>query len=308
MDVRKLRYFCAVFEKQNLSHAAQHCNVAQSAISHHIAHLEAEVGVKLFSRLPRGMEPTRAATRLYEHAQSLFRSLDAAVADIRHMADEPVGEIGVAMPNTIIDAIGVDLIRRTLDLYPKARLVIHEGISSEIYRQLTLGEADICLCYNAPDDERVTWAEVLEERICAVGRSEFVGDSDAPIRFEELLPLPHIMLQRGPPSRAISTQGRLLQTLHERAVVELNSVNGMRLALVAGIGVATCPAVTVRRLIDEGAVVAREIVDPPVTRILSMGRLSGRLPTRLMEGVTSLIGELIAARVASGYWPARMLA
>ncbi len=91
-------------------------------------------------------------------------------------------------------------------------------------------------------------------------------------------------------------------------MVELNSVNGMRLALVAGIGVATCPAITVRRLIDEGKVTVREIVDPPVTRVLSIGRLSGRLPTRLMEGVSALIGELIAARVASGYWPARMLA
>jgi LysR family nitrogen assimilation transcriptional regulator len=307
MDMRQLRYFCAVFEQQNLSHAAQRCNVAQSAISHHIANLEAGLGVKLFSRLPRGMEPTPAGARLYEHAQSLFRSLDAAEQDIRHMADEPVGEIGVAMPNTIVEAVGVELIRRTLERYPKARLVVHEGISSEVFRQLTLGEADLCLCYNAPADERVTWTEVLEERICAVGRPEFLGASDAPIPFEDLLSLPHIMLQRGPPSRAISTQGRLLQTLHDRAVVELNSVNGMRLALVAAIGVATCPAVTVRRLIDEGQVVAREIVDPPVTRILSVGRLSGRLPTRLMEGVTALIGELIAARVASGYWPARML-
>ena len=43
MDTRQLRYFVAVCEFRNLSHAADHCNTAASALSHHIASLEAEL-------------------------------------------------------------------------------------------------------------------------------------------------------------------------------------------------------------------------------------------------------------------------
>src|SRR5438552_1736353 len=42
MDSRQLRYFIAVYEQRNLSRAADQANVAQSALSHHIAYLEAE--------------------------------------------------------------------------------------------------------------------------------------------------------------------------------------------------------------------------------------------------------------------------
>ena len=50
MDSRQLRYFIAVYEQRNLSRAADQANVAQSALSHHIANLEAEFATPLFER------------------------------------------------------------------------------------------------------------------------------------------------------------------------------------------------------------------------------------------------------------------
>ena len=43
MDSRQLRYFAAVYEQGNVSRAADICNVAQSALSHHVANLETEL-------------------------------------------------------------------------------------------------------------------------------------------------------------------------------------------------------------------------------------------------------------------------
>jgi LysR family nitrogen assimilation transcriptional regulator len=74
MDSRQLRYFIAVYEQRNLSRAADQANVAQSALSHHIANLEAEFTTALFERKPRGMEPTAAGERLYEHARIILRA------------------------------------------------------------------------------------------------------------------------------------------------------------------------------------------------------------------------------------------
>src|SRR5712675_2946386 len=87
MDSRQLRYFIAVYEQRNLSRAADQANVAQSALSHHISNLEAEFAMPLFERKPRGMEPTAAGERLYEHARIILRAMAAAEREIKQGGD-----------------------------------------------------------------------------------------------------------------------------------------------------------------------------------------------------------------------------
>lgn len=60
MDIRQLRYFITVAEHLNFTKAANQLYVAQSAISHQIADLEDQVGVKLFIRNKRSVQLTPA--------------------------------------------------------------------------------------------------------------------------------------------------------------------------------------------------------------------------------------------------------
>ena len=52
MDIRQLKYYSAIFDYKNLSHAAAASNVAQSAISHHLSNLEADLGSRFSSENP----------------------------------------------------------------------------------------------------------------------------------------------------------------------------------------------------------------------------------------------------------------
>jgi len=55
LGLRQLRYFIAIADAGVLSRAAETLNVAQSALSHHVAALETDMGVKLLERRPRGI-------------------------------------------------------------------------------------------------------------------------------------------------------------------------------------------------------------------------------------------------------------
>jgi Bacterial regulatory helix-turn-helix protein, lysR family len=56
VELRHLRYFVAIGEEENYRRAAQRLRVAPTALSTQIQDLEAELGFKLFDRLPRGVK------------------------------------------------------------------------------------------------------------------------------------------------------------------------------------------------------------------------------------------------------------
>ena len=82
LDTRQLQYFAAIYEQGSLAQASTHLRVAASALSHHLAQMEARFGSALFLRKPRGMEPTAAGHRLYDHARSILRAVTMAETDM----------------------------------------------------------------------------------------------------------------------------------------------------------------------------------------------------------------------------------
>ena len=58
MEIRQLEYFVAVAEMGGFTRAAEVCHVVQTTVSHAVATLERELGVRLFDRTGRAVELT----------------------------------------------------------------------------------------------------------------------------------------------------------------------------------------------------------------------------------------------------------
>src|ERR1700758_5701302 len=183
MDSRQLRYFIAVYEQCNLSRAADQANVAQSALSHHISNLEAEFATPLFERKPRGMEPTAAGERLYEHARIILRAMAAAEREIREGSRTVAGDISIGMANSGVKAIGVPLMRAVLAKYPNLKLSLTERLSGATLAHLLAPEVQRARAYNPPSEQDRFSESVLEEQLFCVGTPKWVGKAKAPIRF-----------------------------------------------------------------------------------------------------------------------------
>ena len=238
MDSRQLRYFIAVYEQRNLSRAADQVNVAQSALSHHISNLEAEFATPLFARKSRGMDPTAAGERLYEHARIILRAMAEAETEVREGARVIAGDISIGMANSGVKAIGVELMRTVLTKYPKLKLSLTESLSGATLMHLMISNVDLALVYNPPSEKELITEAVLEEEMFLVGIPKLVGKSKTPIRFEELSRLPLILLRYGLglSSRALLDDPVLLKRLEGSAILHANSITGMTGALVEGLG------------------------------------------------------------------------
>ncbi|MEU5436797.1 LysR family transcriptional regulator [Streptomyces sp. NPDC020719] len=152
MDPHLLRTFVAVVEHRSFSVAAQRLGYTQSAVSQHIAALEADLGARLVERRPVG--PTEAGERLMEHARPLLLRLDAARADIARLRGVRAERLAlVCTPAALTPALAAALAGVRRDAPGLAAEVRVLGRDAAV-RAVVTGEADLGLVDGAaaPND------------------------------------------------------------------------------------------------------------------------------------------------------------
>lgn len=106
MELRHLRYFCAVAEALNFTQAATRLRVAQPALSRQIMALEEELGAQLFDRNRQRVLLTDAGRLFYSHAQKILAQVDIATLAVRDVASGAEGELRIAqdwrLPATLV--------------------------------------------------------------------------------------------------------------------------------------------------------------------------------------------------------------
>lgn len=83
MDLNAVTTFVAVADAGQIQKAAIDLSLTQQAVSKRVAALEADLGVRLFSRTPRGVELTIDGQVFLPHARELLRAEERAGAAVR---------------------------------------------------------------------------------------------------------------------------------------------------------------------------------------------------------------------------------
>src|SRR6266852_3817710 len=154
MELRHLRYFVAIGEEENYRRAAQRLNVAQTALSTQIQDLEAELGFKLFDRLPRGVKLSAAGRLFLEDARRILQQVSEAAARAARVARGQSGTLRVGFTeNASWRGIVPDSFRRFRERQPDAELQLTPATSLEQIEALRLGRLDAGFVFNMPNTD-----------------------------------------------------------------------------------------------------------------------------------------------------------
>jgi DNA-binding transcriptional LysR family regulator len=123
LRLRDLRVFEAVVQSGSLAKAAAQLRVTQPAVSQVIAELEQNIGVKLFDRGRRGVEPTVYAHALLSRSRAAFDELKQGLRDIEFLADAEAGELRIGSTTSTTNVLLSPLLHRFTQRYP--RVVVH---------------------------------------------------------------------------------------------------------------------------------------------------------------------------------------
>jgi DNA-binding transcriptional LysR family regulator len=143
MELRHLRYFVAVGEEQHYGRAARRLRVAQPALSRQIQDLEAEVGFKLFERLPRGVKLSAAGKLFLEDARRILQDVNEAAARAGSVARGHSGTLRLGFAeNASWRGVVPDSFRRFREQQPAAELQLQPAASLEQLEAMRSGRLD----------------------------------------------------------------------------------------------------------------------------------------------------------------------
>ncbi|QYZ69641.1 LysR family transcriptional regulator [Neotabrizicola shimadae] len=96
--VNNIKMFVRVYELGSMSAAARDQRTSPAVASARISELEKHLGVRLFNRTTRTLQPTENGRLFYDGARRILESIDEAEAAVMDVTQNPRGTVFVAAP------------------------------------------------------------------------------------------------------------------------------------------------------------------------------------------------------------------
>ncbi len=165
MEMHQLRYFVTVARTGNFSRAAEQCHVAQPSLSQQIQKLEIELGQRLFLRLGRRTQLTKAGKTLLGRAMRVLEEVDAARREVGEAEEDVRGCVTLGILPTVAPYLLPRVVAAFLERFPAAEARVLEEQSAALARRLSACEVDLVLSTPIHDMRRVAGETLCEEEL-----------------------------------------------------------------------------------------------------------------------------------------------
>lgn len=241
------KYFRRVAKLGSIRRAADELNVAASAISRQISLLEHQLGNPLVVRHPQGVRLTAAGeifTKYLEANHARYREMRRTIEELN---GEDLRTIRIGTAEGVIPEQIPLAIKSFLGLHPQATVEISVAGSARVAEMLKNDECDVAVVFNiAAEKSHRVEAEFHEPYFAVVS-------PDHPLAGKTEVDLSHlkpytILLN----DDTYSTTALVREEMEEQGVklypsVTINSIEGIRALVKAGVGVGFLPAFTVSK-------------------------------------------------------------
>ncbi len=166
MNLKQLRYFCAIVDAGSATLAAERLFVASSAISMQLTQLEAHVGGELFDRSHRPMALTPLGQFLYPRAKEMLHQMSRLDGDTQGVAEGKRGWLGVGFVRSALFSMLPRTVQRFRALYPEVQLDLIEMLTEYQPVQLRSGRIHLGVSRFVGAFERaadLTFTHVLDD-------------------------------------------------------------------------------------------------------------------------------------------------
>jgi DNA-binding transcriptional LysR family regulator len=280
LNVTRLKILREVAYRGSLSAAAEALSYTQSAVSQQIATLEAETGMALLERHPRGVSLTAAGQALVGHAEEILAGLEAAEAALSEIAGLRGGRLRMASFPTAGATLMPLAIATFRSAYPDVELTLAEGEPEEIVPRLHAGELDLALLFEfageSPLHEEMTRVELLEDPLYLALPREHRLATRRRIRLEDLAQDAWVQTSHSSPCARQVVRSCHAAGFEPNVSFESDDYQTVQGLVAAGVGVALIPELALS-VVREDIVIRALSPSPPVRQVIAAAPTGARL-------------------------------
>ncbi len=280
LNVARLKVLKEVAYRGSLSSAAEALSYTQSAISQQIAALEAETGMALLERHPRGVSLTAAGQTLVGHAEGILARLDTAEAALSAIAGLRGGRLRMASFPTAGSTLMPVAIAKFRAAYPDVELTLAEGEPEEIVPRLRAGELDLALLFEfdgeQPLGEDLARSPLLEDPMYLALPREHRLAEKAKLRLSELQSEAWVQTSSSSPCARHVVRCCHAAGFEPTVSFESDDYQTVQGLVAAGVGVALIPELALS-VVREDIVIRALSPSPPVRQVTAATPEGARL-------------------------------
>ncbi|MFG2120338.1 LysR family transcriptional regulator [Streptomyces sp. NPDC048710] len=296
MQFQQLQYFVAVAETRHFTRAAELVHVAQPSLSQQIKALERELGADLFLRARGNITLTDAGEALLPLARRILADADTARYEVQELVQLRRGRVRLGATPSLCTGLLPDVLRAFHDRYPGIQLLIEEGGSHDLVRELARGALDLALVVlplptPAP---ALTTVELLREDLVVVSSPEArapgtSGAGGRVVRIADLESERLVMFRHGYDLRELTVAACRAEGFEPDFAVEGGEMDAVLGFVRAGLGVAVVPRMVATR--SGRGLRVTPLARPGLHRTIALAHRSDVAPPRAARELQRMLVE-----------------
>ncbi|WP_020573872.1 LysR family transcriptional regulator [Actinopolymorpha alba] len=303
MQLQQLAYFVAVAETRHFTRAAERVHVAQPSLSQQIKALERELGADLFSRARGNITLTDAGEALLPLAKRILADTDTARHEVQELAQLRRGRVRLGATPSLCTGLLPTVLRAYHRQYPGIRLLVEEGGSRDLVRELASGSLDLALIILPlqSTDPALATTELLHEDLVVVSAASEPAPVASPrIRIEDLRDLPLVMFRRGYDLREFTVGECRAAGFEPTLAVEGGEMDAVLGFVEAGLGVAVLPTMVADR---RDSVRVTPFAGPGLHRTIGLAHRKDVEPPRAARELRRILLDYLGHAAETGSLP-----
>lgn len=281
MQFQQLQYFVAVAEARHFTRAAETVHVAQPSLSQQIRSLERELGADLFLRARGNISLTDAGEALLPLARRILADADTARHEVQELVQLRSGRVRLGATPSLCTGLLPDVLRTFHDAYPGVSLMIEEGGSHDLVRELARGALDLALVVLPlpTPSPALTTVELLREDLVVVSARDMpMPGGRRPVRISDLQGERLVMFRHGYDLRELTVAACRAEGFEPDFAVEGGEMDAVLGFVRAGLGHAVVPHMVAARA-GQGLRVT-PLARPGLHRTIALAHRSDVAPPR----------------------------
>ncbi len=276
INLNHLRYFYEVARSGNMRRAATRIGISQPALSKQVQALEDTIGLQLFYRTPKGLQPTADGEVAFSYCERIFghlRDLEAAL-DLRRKGS--AGRLTIGAVHSISTHLLPGYLRSYRKDFSKVRIKVVTVRSRAVLKALSEHRIDVGLIAEQPGGAEFSWRPFMKTPLVVVTSPRHpLAKESGPITVDRLHREDMVAFDPPAPTRRVTDRHLAKLGVEPRIIAECPSIDTMMGMVEEEIGFAILPQHCVDGEVKQGKLVVLPVVDWNLERTLFIVHLAG---------------------------------